>query len=169
MWGVLRISGMDVKILKSRNLASGVRFPESARSIFSLWVQNERVMEKGWHFDKKMFLMEEIWFSTSKSRLSITAALGEGCRLAWGPKYEFLNHDKKKSEFDLGSAFFGISEVDFLPMGTEWRSYVKRMEFWQKMFLIEKIRFLTPKIRFGAWKNPEWKHRFGRNRENYCI
>ena len=26
---------------------------------------------------------------------------------------------KEKSEFDLGSAFFGISEVDFLPMGTE--------------------------------------------------
>ena len=26
---------------------------------------------------------------------------------------------KKRSEFDLGSAFFGISEVDFLPMGTE--------------------------------------------------
>ena len=33
---------------------------------------------------------------------------------------KFWNDDKtKKSEFDLGSAFFGISEVDFLPMGTE--------------------------------------------------
>ena len=32
---------------------------------------------------------------------------------------EFWNDDKTKVEFDLGSAFFGISEVDFLPMGTE--------------------------------------------------
>ena len=33
---------------------------------------------------------------------------------------DFWNDDKtKKSEFDLGSAFFRISEVDFLPTGTE--------------------------------------------------
>ena len=40
---------------KGRNLTSGVRFSESARSIFSLWVQNKRVIEKGWNFDKKCF------------------------------------------------------------------------------------------------------------------
>ena len=34
-------------------------------------------------------------------------------------KLIFWNDDKKRSEFDLGSAFFGISEVDFLPTGTE--------------------------------------------------
>ena len=40
-------------IKKGRNLTSGVRFSESARSVFSLWVQNKRVIEKGWTFDKK--------------------------------------------------------------------------------------------------------------------
>ena len=35
---------------------------------------------------------------------------------------------KKRSEFGPGSAFFGISEVGFLPMGAELKSYRKRME-----------------------------------------
>ena len=36
---------------KSRNLTSGVRFSESTRSIFSLRVQNNIDIEKGWNFD----------------------------------------------------------------------------------------------------------------------
>ena len=43
--------GMMIK--KGRNLTSGVRFSESARSIFSLRVQNEGVIQKGWTFDEK--------------------------------------------------------------------------------------------------------------------
>ena len=38
-------------IKKGRNLTSGVRFSESARSIFSLRVQNNIDIEKGWNFD----------------------------------------------------------------------------------------------------------------------
>ena len=56
IYGIFRTNGIfwnDDK--KSRNLTSGVRFSESARSIFSLRVQNERTIEKEWNFDKKCF------------------------------------------------------------------------------------------------------------------
>ena len=52
---------------KDRNLTSGVRFSESAMSIFTLWVQMKGVIEKGWNFDKnvlmeKYFLGVKRWF-----------------------------------------------------------------------------------------------------------
>ena len=70
---------------KGRILTSGVRFSESARSIFSLsGYRKKRVIEKGWNFERNSV---------------------------------FLVHQEKTSEFRLGDAFFGISEVDFLPLG----------------------------------------------------
>ena len=72
-----------------------MRFSESARSIFSLWVQNKRVIEKGWNFDKQL--------NSGKKVLL-----------------------KKRSGFDLGSAFFGISEVGFLPYGVQMKGVIEK-------------------------------------------
>ena len=33
---------------------------------------------------------------------------------------------KKRSEFDLGSAFFGISEVGFLPYGVQMKGVIEK-------------------------------------------
>ena len=52
---------------KGRNLTSGVHFSESARSIFSLRVQNKRVIEKGWNFDKNVFDGENSIFDAQDS------------------------------------------------------------------------------------------------------
>ena len=42
---------------------------------------------------------------------------------------------KKKSEFDLGSAFFGISDVDFLPYGVQMKGVIeKEWNFDKKCF-----------------------------------
>ena len=45
-------------------------------------------------------------------------------------KNVFLGMMIKKSEFDLGSALFGISEVGFLPYGVQMKGVLaKRIEF----------------------------------------
>ena len=47
----------------------------------------------------------------------------------------FLEHREKRSEFRLGSAFFGISEVDFLPEGYRIK------ELWKKdVFSMENVK-----------------------------
>ena len=61
-------------IKKGRNLTSGVRFSESARSIFSLWVQNKRVIENGWNFDKKCFDRENSIFDAQDSIWGVTGS-----------------------------------------------------------------------------------------------
>ena len=54
----------------------------------------------------------------------------------------FWNDDKKGSEFDLGSAFFGISEVDFLPYGVQMKGVIEKgLNFDKKCFLLRNFDF----------------------------
>ena len=41
-------------------------------------------------------------------------------------KKRFFGMMIKKSEFDLGSAFFGISEVGFLPYGVQMKGVIEK-------------------------------------------
>ena len=61
------------------------------------------------------------------------------CAVQGGQKYgffrksDFLECREKKSEFDLGSAFFGISDLGFLPYGVHIKGVIeKRWNFDEK-------------------------------------
>ena len=41
-------------------------------------------------------------------------------------KNDFLEHREKRSEFDLGSAFFGISDLGFLPYGVPIKGVIEK-------------------------------------------
>ena len=53
--------------------------------------------------------------------------------------HDFWNDDKKRSEFGLGSAFFGISEVDFLPYGVQIKGVIEKgLIFDEKLKMMKK-------------------------------
>ena len=43
-------------------------------------------------------------------------------------KKRFLEHREKRSEFDLGSAFFGISDLGFLPYGVHIKGVIEKKD-----------------------------------------
>ena len=53
------------------------------------------------------------------------------CAVQGGRKYGFLRKilfgmSRKKSDFDLGSAFFGISDLGFLPYGVHIKGVIEK-------------------------------------------
>ena len=52
----------------------------------------------------------------------------------------FLECRQSKSEFDLGSAFFGISEIGFLPYGVQMKGVIeKAWNFNKKCSFLKKV------------------------------